>query len=162
MDCPQGSPCDHCMDTRGLMLNSVQQGAHRDREDKWTMLPLFKESSAMTGESYYDNVELINFTTNEKTCGARQAAVMPFLQPDYTPFAEMKNIRFTNVAHEAVAFIQDPPQGWANEQDCVEFTCTGMYNIAIYFSQVKTGGDRTPFLPTEFTIVSDNKESTSV
>lgn len=24
MDCPQGSPCDHCVDTRGLMLNSVQ------------------------------------------------------------------------------------------------------------------------------------------
>ena len=87
---------------------------------------------------------------------------MPFLQPDYTPFATMRNIRFTNVAHEALAWIQDPPQGWANKSDCVEFTCTGMYNIVIYFSGVTVGGGITPLIPQEFTIVSDNKESTSV
>lgn len=33
----------------------------------------------MSGESYYENVELINFTTNTKTCNARQAAILPFL-----------------------------------------------------------------------------------
>lgn len=126
------------------------------------MLPLFKESSAMSGESLYTNVELVNFTTNRKTCGARQAAIMPFLQPDYTPFATMKNIRMTNVAHEAVAFIQDPNPGWANDSDCVEFTCTGMYNIVIYMEGVTLSGTTTPFVPPNFSIVADNKESTSV
>lgn len=48
----------------------------------------------------------------------------------------MKNIKFTNVAHEAVVFIQDPKQSWANLEDCVEFTCTGMYNIVIQFEGV--------------------------
>lgn len=87
----------------------------------------------MKGDSVVRNVEMINFTTATKVCGARQAAIMPLLAPDYTPYAVFENVLFDNVAHEAVTFIQDPPLGWANPSDCVEFTCTGMYNIVMYF-----------------------------
>lgn len=85
------------------------------------------------GQAKYRNLRLINFTTAFKTCGERQAAIMPFLAPDYTPYAEFRALTFDNVAHEAMAYIMDPPQKWANLEDCVEFTCTGMYNIVMHF-----------------------------
>lgn len=134
MDCPQGSPCDHCMSTRGVLLNQNAESEHKDREPDWKHLPLFEKAGSMKGgQSKYRNLRLVNFTTATKTCGARQAAIMPFLAPDYTPFAEFTDLIFDNVAREALTFIEDPPQKWANIQDCVEFTCTGMYNIVMHF-----------------------------
>jgi len=59
-------------------------------------------------------VRLINFISARKTCGSRQAAIMPFLSPDYTPYAELTGLIFDNVHREALTFIQDPPQSWAN------------------------------------------------
>ena len=50
MDCPQGSPCDHCMTARGIILNLPSEGEHRDREEKSDMLPLFNpKGGAMNG-----------------------------------------------------------------------------------------------------------------
>ena len=37
-----------------------------------------------------------------------------------------------------------------------------MYNIALYFEGTRTSGSFVPLIPRTFTIVSDNKESTSV
>lgn len=106
MDCPQGSPCDHCTTARGIIANMPAEGEHRDREEKWDMLPLFNpKGGAMTGDALYDNIELINFKSDRKTCGERQAAIMPFLQPDYTPFARFENLIFREVSNSAVAFI---------------------------------------------------------
>ena len=126
-------------------------------------MPLFAEAGALQGgRSTYRNVRLINFTSAEKSCsGARQAAILPFLAPDYTPYAEFTGLIFDNVAREALTWIQDPPQGWANLSDCVEFTCTGMYNIVMHFDQTVTTGLNRPFVPSRFTIISDNKESVS-
>lgn len=125
------------MDARGIILNQNAEGGHGDEEPDWEMLPLFKNAGAMRGgRSKYKNVRLINFTSAQKTCGSRQAAIMPFLSPDYTPYAELTGLIFDNVAREALTYIQDPPQSWANIQDCVEFTCTGMYNIVMHFDQI--------------------------
>lgn len=126
------------------------------------MLPLFKSSGAMSGDSLYQNLELIDFPSEFKTCGARQAAIMPFLQPDYTPYAQFDDLLLTNVGHDALTFIENPPQGWANIEDCVEFTCTGMYNIVMYFENVRSSGTGLfPRIGQTFTIISNNIESTS-
>ena len=105
VDCPVGSPCDHCMAARGVILNMAAEGAHKDREPKWSKLPLFKSSGAMQGDSIYRNLEIIDYPSEFKSCGARQAAVMPFLQPDYTPYAAFDNLILNNVAHDAMTFI---------------------------------------------------------
>lgn len=68
---------------------------------------------------------------------------------------------FEEVSHSALTYIQDPPQKWANLQDCVEFTCTGMYNIVMYFSGIQTAGSFRPNVPAIFNIISNNKESVS-
>ena len=79
---------------------------HRDREEKWTMLPLFNPKGGnMKSEAIYRDVELINFKSDTKTCGARQATIMPFLNPDYTPYASFSSLTFREVAHEAVTFF---------------------------------------------------------
>lgn len=65
------------------------------------------------------------------------------------------------MAHEAAFFIEDPPQGWANPSDCVEFTCTGMYNIVIQLEGIQTVGTFQPNVNRQFTVISDNKESVS-
>ena len=148
MDCPAGSPCDHCVDARGIILNQNAEDGHKDEEPDWEMLPLFKSAGAMRGgRSIYRNVRLINWISAQKTCGSRQAAIMPFLAPDYTPYAELTGLTFDNVAREAVTYIQDPPQSWANLSDCVEFTCTGMYNIVMHFDQTSATGLNNPMVP---------------
>lgn len=114
-DCPLGSPCDHCVDARGVILNQNAEAGHKDREEDWKHLPLFEKAGAMRGgRATYRDLRLINFITARKTCGSRQAAIMPFLAPDYTPYAEFTGLIFENVAREALTYIQDPPQGWAN------------------------------------------------
>ena len=59
-------------------------------------------------------------------------------------------------------YIQDPLEEWARVNVCGGFACTGMYNIALYFESSKLKGDVVPVVDKYFTIVSDNKESTSV
>ena len=70
-DCPQGSPCDHCLDSRGMVLNMAAEEQHDDRQPKWYKLPLFKTSGAMQGDAKYTNLELINYLSPFKTCGAK-------------------------------------------------------------------------------------------
>ena len=50
------------------MLN--QNGSHKDREEKWFMLPLFS-SGSMTGSALYENISFNNFSSAKKTCGKK-------------------------------------------------------------------------------------------
>ena len=113
------------------------------------MLPLFGSSGGFRGgRSTYKNIRLINFTSSEKSCpGATQYAIKPSLSPDYTPYSQFTALTLDNVAREAMVFIEDPPQSWANLSDCVEFTCTGMYNIVMHFDQTQAVGLNNPMLP---------------
>ena len=163
MDCPSGSVCDHCVETRGLLLNQNAELEHRDREPDWRKLPLFNlnGNSMKGGETEYKNVRLVNFEEKEKDCGAKQFAIRPFLAPDYTPYASFSGLTFDNVAHEAMLYIEDPPATWANPAQCVEFTCTGMYNIVMHFEETTLAGTFRPTIPAKFTVISDNAESDS-
>jgi hypothetical protein len=84
--------------------------------------------------------------------------------PDYVPYSYFYNPKFINQAKEALAFIPNPDQGWANPTDCVEFTCTGLYNIVIYIENPRYSGDTIPIgLPTRtFSIISNNVEEGSI
>ena len=55
--------------------------------------------------------------------------------------------------------IPDPNPGWANPADCVEFTCTGLYNVVMRFEQAQFYGEDVARMPRSFSIISyDNKE----
>jgi len=129
LDCAEGQVCDHCLDRMGMIFNQALSGSHKDREQKWQKLPLFKGSGALGGQGWYYDMKFINFDNFTTTCGSRQVALRPFLSPDYIPYVQFFEPVFTNLKKEALTFIPDPPQGWANPTDCVEFTCTGLYNV---------------------------------
>lgn len=107
-------------------------------------------------------MQFIGFENSTTTCGTNQAALKPFLSPDYIPYVQFFNPVFTNLNKEALAYIMDPPQGWANPSDCVEFTCTGLYNVVVRLENPRYNGTDIPNLPMQtYTIVSNNIESTS-
>ena len=58
--------------------------------------------------------------------------------------------------------LRDPPQGWANLDDCGTFTCTGLYNVLVDMEGTSFSGSSSSTLPADFQVSSDNKESTSV
>jgi len=69
-DCPENSPCDHCIDTLGIVSNMPCPTAIPDHKTKWFKLPLFKLcTSHMDGQAKYTNIEFINFDHSEKACG---------------------------------------------------------------------------------------------
>lgn len=69
-----------------------------------------------------------------------------------------ENIELKNVKSESLLFIMDPPKGWANLTDCVEFPCTAPENVLLSFvGDTKLTGTTSITLPNEpFDIISDN------
>jgi hypothetical protein len=57
---------------------------------------------------------------------------------------------------EAIAFLYDPPKGWANPTDCVEFPCTAPSNVVIKFDRTYYEGKK-PFFDPKFQIISDTE-----
>ena len=57
MDCPPNSPCDHCLDTTGVMLNNDcdSTDGHLDIHEMWFKLPLFKLCRGFAGKGTYYN-----------------------------------------------------------------------------------------------------------
>ena len=54
IDCPEGSRCDHCMDTIGVTLMQACETTHLDTQKKWFKHPLWKMChSAMRGQATY-------------------------------------------------------------------------------------------------------------
>ena len=128
-------------------------------------MPLIKLcGSGIRGQGYYYDVEFINWASEKKVCGAKQAVFGPWKgNSDYTAFSEFIRPVFDGVKTEALTYIRPPSDGWVNWEDCgIEFTCTGLYNVVARFADVVFRGSRPAKLSTAFTVTSNNAESTSV
>ena len=107
IDCLPGepTPCEFCLDTRGMILNLIAEDTHRDREKDSTELPLFNRNAGAVGDdsdSVYSDMSFTNFPTANTQCGGLQHAVRPFVFPNYTPYADFRNpTTLTNVANTA-------------------------------------------------------------
>lgn len=123
-DCPDGSDCDHCIYSAGVILSQSCAGAHDDHKTKWFKLPLFKKcNSGMLGRTTYYNMEFIGYKSNRKSCNGRSSADQFAIGPwhknaDYVAYADFRAPKFTNVVENAVAHIFNPSQGWKNWEDC--------------------------------------------
>jgi len=63
-DCPENSPCDHCIDTLGIVSNMPCPNALPDHKTKWFKLPLFKLcTSHMDGQAKFEDIEFKNFAS---------------------------------------------------------------------------------------------------
>lgn len=70
-DCPEGSPCDHCLERRGIVLPLGKDGGHDDRQPKWTKLPLFKSGGSLTGYGEVENHTFLDYDRTTTSCGAK-------------------------------------------------------------------------------------------
>jgi hypothetical protein len=93
-------------------------------------------------KGYYENVDFVNFADVNTYCGGQQRTIeISSSGSDIVPWTEFRYTRFTDVENEAVAYIMDPPSGWANTADCGSFPCTAPENILITFEGTTYRGE---------------------
>ena len=64
-----------------------------------------------------------------------------------------------NVTNDAVAHLEDPNPGWANNDDCGPFPCTAPSNVVMQFTDTTFEGANTPkLIEKDFQIISDTED----
>lgn len=57
---------------------------------------------------------------------------------------EFYDCEFVDVEEGALAYLEEPTDGWANLSDCGDFPCTGPLNTFLYLEDATFSGDVTP------------------
>jgi hypothetical protein len=66
-------------------------------------------SSGITGQGYYYDLEFINWSSDTKSCGAKQHVFGPWKgNSDFTGFSEFIRPVFNNVLTDALTYIKAP------------------------------------------------------
>ena len=112
-------------------------------ENSPSALPVYKIKSygAHDVTIELDSLTFEGFMSDETKCGARQVALglNPY-SADYIPLHTFSSTKFIDVVDNAVAFIYDPPQKWANSDDCGAFPCTAPSNVVLSFENTRFSG----------------------
>jgi len=69
---------------------------------------------------------------------------------------EFHDTVFTNVSADAMAYIYDPPQGWANVKDCGNFPCTAPQNTILSFKGTTFNGAQPSYAASNFQVIPNN------
>ena len=124
-DAPDGQRA-WCKDKHGMMIFQASVGAKPLHPTMPSSLPIqkIKSNGSWGGDVILENVNLNDFAATTE-CGAKQHLIKRNKSSsDYIPINTFKFTKFRNVQENAFAFIDDPPQGWANPTDCGDFPCT--------------------------------------
>jgi hypothetical protein len=81
------------------------------------------------------------------SCNADRTQTLLALNPESSDKVDIYHFTGTtldNVEEDAIAYIMDPPSGWANLTDCGTFPCTAPENVIIKFYETTYEGDTTP------------------
>lgn len=130
-DCPSGGPC-WCHDKMGHMSSVILRGAKTPHNPATSPRPVYKVKTYGTWnqKAVIENVTFSNFKTETTACGAAQRVFgINQYGSDIVPMHYFTGVNFVNVKYEALISIFDPPQGWANLDDCCEWPCTMPSNI---------------------------------
>jgi hypothetical protein len=98
-------------------------------------------------EAFFNDITFKDWTSGNRTCNTSTKHRIFGINSDnsdHVPVQKLTNVVFTNVADDAVAYLFDPPQGWANIKDCGEFPCTAPHNAVIKMDGVTQNGSVTP------------------
>jgi hypothetical protein len=98
-------------------------------------------------EAFFNDITFKDWTSGNRTCNTSTKHRIFGINSDnsdHVPVQKLTNVVFNNVADDAVAYLFDPPQGWANIKDCGEFPCTAPHNAVIKMSGVTKTGDVKP------------------
>ncbi len=100
-----------------------------------------KADASFGGSTTYENLEFYNFRSGFTSCGTMQRImVLNGYNADYYPPMRVINPRFVNVAQDSMVYLMDPPDGWANIDDCGQFPCTSPNNVLIQYEKATFSG----------------------
>lgn len=86
-------------------------------------------------------MKFVGWDSDLNHCGAKQRAITTnFKHSDFHPVANFRFITFEDSDESALYGFDSPDPRWANDKDCGDFTCTGLYNVLIEMYQVKYKG----------------------
>jgi hypothetical protein len=131
---------------------------------------MYKDSGKWGGSSEFSGCKFIGYDETHQEaqgCENTQHAISTNTKsPNYHPLTEFKLTKFTNTADDAMFHFGDPNPGWINENDCGDFTCTGLYNVLVEMAgtdyNVSDGNIRSVIRKVNFQVTSQNKESDSI
>jgi hypothetical protein len=126
--------------------------------------PYYKVKSygVWDAEAELSGLIINNFKARTK-CGGRQQVftIMEFAS-DYIPPHTFDNIVFNEVENDAFGWFMDPPERWANVDDCIDFPCTAPSNLLFHFENTQFTGSQTPGIDqSTFQIISDTENVSS-
>jgi len=134
-DCPEGQ-AGYRVNKYGFMTASSNFGAKALHPDMPSQLPIYKIKSygSWGASAVMQNVRFIDWASTTR-CGLKQVAIKRNPNAsDYIPLHKWKNTVFDNVQENAVIYIDDPDEDWANPTDCGAFPCTAPNNIVMQFT----------------------------
>ena len=162
----------YCIDSYGIWLPGASSGSKKVPESMLSSLPyhkLMSEASWMT-EAFATNVTFKNWASGEKSCSSskyHRIFAINSAASDHVPVIVFTNSVFENVANDAIAYLYDPPAGWADINDCGAFPCTAPKNLIIKFVNSSASGANIPDIDSiqtggvDFVILPDNYDAVS-
>jgi hypothetical protein len=148
----------------GMMLFGANQGGKPLHPEKASSLPISKIKSygVFNAAVELDNIEFHDFAASTNCNNVQSFSTHAFMRnptaSDYIPMHKFNNIKFVNVEEDAMVWIADPPQSWANPTDCGPWPCTAPNNVILKFENpefVNSGS----FEDVDFQIVSDRNST---
>jgi hypothetical protein len=111
-----------------------------------TGLSSYPYSKLMGGGVARQNVilernEFHNFHNETHLGMAQHAITLLETQSDMHPIYYLYDTHFNNITTTAIAWMQTPPDKWANLQDCGEFPCSAPLNTILRFEGTTFEGE---------------------
>lgn len=134
------SYCTNCVDDLDCPARFGYMFGHSDTKNfETTMmskikLPLYKQyaESNVLGAHYISSMHFANYNYENFCRNNSYALVSDNLVPDYPLPQFVKKLKFTNVNEENRVYMNDPNPVWINEEQCVNWNCTGQLNHLIF------------------------------
>jgi len=126
--------------------------------DSLSPLPPHKIKSIASWETIvtFNRLEFRNWMAKTKLGMKNSVFAISPTAADMVPIMRFFDTKFTNVEDDAMAYIYDPPKGWANLKDCNEFPCTAPLNTLLTFKNTTFSGITPSYASADYQVIANN------
>lgn len=157
-DCPPNGGFCHLYHKSGMISPSTTWVGKAMHISMMSPLPphKIKSISSWGGKAVFNRLQFINWNATTTQGMLNHVFNINSYQSDYAPMMEFHDTVFTNVSADAMAYIYDPPQGWANVKDCGNFPCTAPQNTILSFKGTTFNGAQPSYAASNFQVIPNN------
>ena len=134
---------------------TVGKDAHETMASKFP-LEKFKGNPQWGLKAQINRLTVIGFKS--KTREGKDSAVfgMNEYASDFIPIHQFSNTKFIDVNDDALANFYDPPQEWANPDDCMQWPCSAPLNVLYSFKDSVFEGNSPSWLNKNYQLIANN------